>query len=157
MGKNNFLPKCLFLLKNDFWTMLFFIFFPYQVSGVGGFWKVWKIPYFILKASLMVQFQKKNYLIDTSPSWVCGVSRSQMENSVLFFCTLPLPYLISHMRQILKYTLLEAFDNTQLEAEQLVRSCKRRKILLQKSSLLFLTWREYFYSQPTHSPSQPKK
>ena len=28
------------------------------------------------------------------------------------------------------------------------RSCKRREILFQKSLLLFLTWREYFYSQP---------
>ena len=26
MGKNNFLPKCLFLLKNDFKTMLFLFF-----------------------------------------------------------------------------------------------------------------------------------
>ena len=34
-----------------------------------------------------------------------------------FFAHFPCPYLISHMRQILKYTLLEAFDNTQLEAE----------------------------------------
>ena len=30
------------------------------------------------------------------------------------------------------------------------RSCKRREILFQKSWLLFSTWREYFYSQPTH-------
>ena len=37
------------------------------------------------------------------------------------------------------------------------RSCKRREILFQKSWLLFLTWREYFYSQPTHFSSQPKK
>ena len=29
--------------------------------------------------------------------------------------------------------------------------------LFQKSLLLFLTWREYFYSQPTHFSSQPKK
>ena len=28
------------------------------------------------------------------------------------------------------------------------RSCKRRQILFQKSLLSFLTWREYFYSQP---------
>ena len=28
------------------------------------------------------------------------------------------------------------------------RSSKRRETLFQKSSLLFLTWREYFYSQP---------
>ena len=37
MGKNNFLPKCLFLLKNDFYTMFYFYFFPHFVSGVGGF------------------------------------------------------------------------------------------------------------------------
>ena len=37
------------------------------------------------------------------------------------------------------------------------RSCKRREILFQKSWLLFSTWREYFYSQPTHFSSQPKK
>ena len=45
MGKNNFLPKCLFLLKNDFETCYFY-FFPHFASGVGGFWKVWKIPLF---------------------------------------------------------------------------------------------------------------
>ena len=37
------------------------------------------------------------------------------------------------------------------------RSCKRSDTLFQKSLLLFLTWREYFYSQPTHFSSQPKK
>ena len=37
------------------------------------------------------------------------------------------------------------------------RSCKRSKTLFQKSLLLFLTRREYFYSQPTHFSSQPKK
>ena len=37
------------------------------------------------------------------------------------------------------------------------RSCKRREILFQKSLLLFSTWREYFYSLPTHFSSQPKK
>ena len=37
------------------------------------------------------------------------------------------------------------------------RSCKRREILFQKSLLSFSTWREYFYSQPTHFSSQPKK
>ena len=37
------------------------------------------------------------------------------------------------------------------------RSCKRSNTLFQKSLLLFLTWREYFYSQLTHFSSQPKK
>ena len=37
------------------------------------------------------------------------------------------------------------------------RSCKRSDTLFQKSLLLFSTWREYFYSQPTHFSSQPKK
>ena len=37
------------------------------------------------------------------------------------------------------------------------RSCKRSNTLFQKSLLSFLTWREYFYSQPTHFSSQPKK
>ena len=37
------------------------------------------------------------------------------------------------------------------------RSCKRSKTLFQKSLLLFLTWREYFYSQQTHFSSKPKK
>ena len=37
------------------------------------------------------------------------------------------------------------------------RSCKRSETLYQISSILFLTWREYFYSQPTHFSSQPKK
>ena len=37
------------------------------------------------------------------------------------------------------------------------RSCKRSKTFFQISLLLFLTWREYFYSQPTHFSSQPKK
>ena len=37
------------------------------------------------------------------------------------------------------------------------RSCKRSDTLFQKSLVLFLTWREYFYSQPTHFSSQPKK
>ena len=37
------------------------------------------------------------------------------------------------------------------------RSCKRSDTLFQKSLLLFLTWREYFYSQPTHFTSQPRK
>ena len=37
------------------------------------------------------------------------------------------------------------------------RSCKRSNTLFQKSLLLFLTWRAYFYSQPTHFSSQPKK
>ena len=37
------------------------------------------------------------------------------------------------------------------------RSCKRSEILFQISLLLFLTWTEYFYSQPTHFSSQPKK
>ena len=36
MGKNNFLPKCLFLLKNDFKIMLFFIFF--SILGKWGGW-----------------------------------------------------------------------------------------------------------------------
>ena len=36
------------------------------------------------------------------------------------------------------------------------RSCKRREILFPKSLLLFSTWREYFYSQPTHFSSQQK-
>ena len=31
------------------------------------------------------------------------------------------------------------------------RSCKRREILFQKSWPIFLTWREYFYSQPKKS------
>ena len=37
------------------------------------------------------------------------------------------------------------------------RSCKRSDTLFQKSLLLFSTWRKYFYSQPTHFSSQPKK
>ena len=37
------------------------------------------------------------------------------------------------------------------------RSCKRSNTLFQKSLLLYSTWREYFYSQPTHFSSQPKK
>ena len=37
------------------------------------------------------------------------------------------------------------------------RSCKRSDTLFQKSLHLFLTWREYFFSQPTHFSSQPKK
>ena len=37
------------------------------------------------------------------------------------------------------------------------RSCKRSDTLFQKSLLLFSIWREYFYSQPTHFSSQPKK
>ena len=37
------------------------------------------------------------------------------------------------------------------------RSCKWSDTLFQKSLLLFSTWREYFYSQPTHFYSQPKK
>ena len=37
------------------------------------------------------------------------------------------------------------------------RSCKRSDTKFQKSLLLFLTWREYFYFQPTHFSSQPKK
>ena len=37
------------------------------------------------------------------------------------------------------------------------RSCKRSETLFQISLLLFLTWREFFYSQPTHFSSQPKK
>ena len=37
------------------------------------------------------------------------------------------------------------------------RTCKRSDTLYQKSLLLFSTWREYFYSQPTHFSSQPKK
>ena len=50
MGKNNFLPKCLFLLKKYFWTMLIF----FILGGcMGGFWKLWKIPYFF----------------DTFPNW----------------------------------------------------------------------------------------
>ena len=36
------------------------------------------------------------------------------------------------------------------------RSCKRSETLIQISLLLFLTWREYFYSQPTHFCSQQK-
>ena len=36
-------------------------------------------------------------------------------------------------------------------------SCKRSDTLFQKSLLLFSIWREYFYSQPTHFSSQPKK
>ena len=39
------IPKYLFLLKNDFQTMLF-LFFSHFASGVGGFWKVRKIPHF---------------------------------------------------------------------------------------------------------------
>ena len=34
---------------------------------------------------------------------------------------------------------------------------QRREILFQKSWLLFLTWREYFCSQPTLLSRQPKK
>ena len=46
----NFLPKCLFLLKKYFWTMLIF----FILGGcMGGFWKLWKIPYFF----------------DTFPNW----------------------------------------------------------------------------------------
>ena len=37
------------------------------------------------------------------------------------------------------------------------RSCKMSKTLFQISLLLFSTWREYFYSQPTHFSNQPKK
>ena len=37
------------------------------------------------------------------------------------------------------------------------RSCKRSHTSFQKSILLFSTWREYFYSQPPHFSSQPKK
>ena len=37
------------------------------------------------------------------------------------------------------------------------RTCKRSDTLFKKSLLLFLTWREYFYSQPTHFSNQPKK
>ena len=37
------------------------------------------------------------------------------------------------------------------------RICKRRGILFQISILLFSTWREYFYSQPTNFYSQPTK
>ena len=37
------------------------------------------------------------------------------------------------------------------------RSCKRSDALFQKSLLLFSTRREYFYRQPTHFFSQPKK
>ena len=37
------------------------------------------------------------------------------------------------------------------------RSCKRSETFFQISLLLFPTWREYFYSQPTHFSSQPKK
>ena len=37
------------------------------------------------------------------------------------------------------------------------RSCKRSYTLFQKSLLLFSTWREYLYNQPTHFSSQPKK
>ena len=37
------------------------------------------------------------------------------------------------------------------------RFCKRCNTLFQKSLLLISTWREYFYSQPTHFSSQPKK
>ena len=37
------------------------------------------------------------------------------------------------------------------------RSCKRSDTLVQKSLILFSTWREYFNSQSTHFSSQPKK
>ena len=37
------------------------------------------------------------------------------------------------------------------------RFCKMCKTLFQISLLLFSTWREYFYSQPTHFSNQPKK
>ena len=37
------------------------------------------------------------------------------------------------------------------------RSCKRSNTMFQKSLLLFSTWREHFYSQPTQFSSQPKK
>ena len=37
------------------------------------------------------------------------------------------------------------------------RSFKRSDTLFQLSLLLFLTWREYFYSQPTYYSSQPRK
>ena len=37
------------------------------------------------------------------------------------------------------------------------RICKRRGILFQISSLLFLTWKEYIYRQPTNFYSQPTK
>ena len=36
------------------------------------------------------------------------------------------------------------------------RSCERSNTLFKKYLLLFLTWREYFYSQPTRFSSQPK-
>ena len=52
MGKNIFLQKGLILLKNDFKTMLF-LFFPHFASGVGGFWKLWKIPHFFWKLPLV--------------------------------------------------------------------------------------------------------
>ena len=34
---------------------------------------------------------------------------------------------------------------------------RSREIFFQISRLLFSTWREYFFSQPTHLSSQPKK
>ena len=47
--------------------------------------------------------------------------------------------------------------DTNIDTAARPRSCKRSDTLFQKSLLLFLTWREYFYSQPTHFSSQPKK
>ena len=61
MGKNNFLPKCLFLLKNDFETMLFLFFFYTKRVGWVGFEKFGKFHTFLflfLKASIMEEFKK---------------------------------------------------------------------------------------------------
>ena len=62
MGKNKFLPKCLFLLKNDFWTMLFYFFF--QNRWVGG--KFYTFLFFIFDT---FPYLKNRYL--NTPSCHC--------------------------------------------------------------------------------------
>ena len=55
MGKNNFLPKCLFLLKNEFETMLFLFFFRTLQVGWVGFQKCGKFCTFFFFWNLPLQ------------------------------------------------------------------------------------------------------
>ena len=62
MGKNNFLPKYLVLLKNDFQTMLSLFFFSALGEWGGGVLKSAEnstLFFFFLKPSLREGFKKK--------------------------------------------------------------------------------------------------
>ena len=64
MGKNNFLPKCLFLLKNDFLTMLFLFFFHTKQVGWLGLEKYGKFHTFLFFIFEGFPYIEKSFLLN---------------------------------------------------------------------------------------------